>query len=109
MIQDEQKPDNIKRRWYDEDTTVSLAVSMLEKADKPHQLKCADFIKNKSLSFEIHIETNKLEDAFNYFCKRWYDEEKEISDAFEYLKLMPFDMRKETALEIINILQEPLI
>lgn len=98
--------ENIKRRWYDEDTTVSLAISMLEKTNKANQLKCAELIKEKSRSFNIYIEENKLEDAFVYFCKRWYDEDKEIADAFEYLKLMSFELRKETALEIINKLQE---
>ena len=39
--------ENIKRRWYDEDTTVSLAVSMLEKTNKANQLKCAELIKEK--------------------------------------------------------------
>lgn len=97
---------NIKRRWYDEDPTVSLAVSLLENTNKANQLCCAEFIKEKSHSFNVYIEENKLEDAFNYFCKRWYDEDKEIADAFEYLKLMPFELRKETALEIINKLQE---
>lgn len=97
---------NIKRRWYDEDPTVSLAVSLLENTNKANQLSCAEFIKEKSHSFNVYIEENKLEDAFNYFCKRWYDEDKEIADAFEYLKLMPFELRKETALEIINKLQE---
>lgn len=95
----------IKRRWYDEDPTVSLAVSLLEKAEKSKQLECAEFIKQKSHGFNIYIEANKLEDAFVYFCKRWYDEDKEISDAFEYLKLMSFDLRKETALEIIQKLE----
>ena len=97
---------NIKRRWYDEDPTISLAVSMLEKADKSVQLLCAEYIKDKSNNFNIYIEENKLEDAFIYLCKRWYDEDKEISDAFEYLKLMPFELQKETALEIIEKLQE---
>lgn len=97
---------NIKRRWYDEDPTVSLAVSLLENTNKANQLSCAEFIKEKSHSFNVYIEENKLEDAFIYFCKRWYDEDKEIADAFEYLKLMSFELRKETALEIINKLQE---
>ena len=97
---------NIKRRWYDEDPAVSLAVRLLEKTDKPKQLECAKFIKEQSQSFNIYIEAYKLEDSFLYLHKRWYDEDKEISDAFEYLKLMPFDLRKETALEIINKIRE---
>lgn len=97
---------NEKRRWYDIDATVSLAVSLLENTNKNNQLICAKYIKEKSNCFNIYIEANKLEDAFNYFCKRWYDEDKEIADAFEYLKIMSFELQKETALEIINKLQE---
>ena len=97
---------NIKRRWYDEDPTVSLAVNLLENTDKLIQLDCAQLIKTKSHCFGIHIEPNLLEDAFVYLHKRWYDEDKEISDAFEYLKLMSFELRKETALEIIQKIQE---
>lgn len=97
---------NTKRRWYDEDPAISLAINLLENTDKETQLLCAKFIKDKSHNFNIYIEENKLEDAFNYFCKRWYDEDKEIADAFEYLKLMPFELKKETALEIISKLQE---
>lgn len=98
---------NIKRRWYDEDPTVSLAINLLEKTSKDKQLDCAKFIKEQSHSFNIYIEANKLEDSFLYLHKRWYDEDKEIADAFEYLKLMSFDLRKEIALEIINKIQEP--
>ena len=106
MTNNENIMNNVKRRWYDEDPTVSLAVSLLEKIDKSKQLECAKFIKEQSHSFNIYIEANKLEESFLYLHKRWYDEDKEISDAFEYLKLMPFDLRKETALEIINKIRE---
>ena len=96
---------NINRRWYDIDSTLSLAVSLLEKAEKSVQLVCAGLIKDKSHCFGIYIDANKLEDSFNYFLKRWYDEDKEIADAFEYLKLMPLELQKEMALEIIDRLQ----
>lgn len=97
---------SIKRRWYDEDSTISYAVNLLETANKNLQLECAKFIKEKSHMFNIFIAENQLEDAFNYFCKRWYDEDKEISDAFEYLRIMPFELRKEISLDIISKIQE---
>ncbi len=98
--------ENTNRRWYDEDPSLALAVNLLEKSKKPHQLECATLIKTKSQDFGIYIEENKLEDAFNYFLKRWYDEDKEIADAFEYLRLMPFELQIETALEVIEKLKE---
>ena len=97
--------ESIKRRWYDEDPSITLAVNLLEHSAKEVQLNCAELIKSKSQDFGIYIEANQLEDSFNYFLKRWYDEEKEISDSFEYLRLMPFELQKETSLEIIEKIQ----
>ena len=37
----------IKRRWYDEDATVSLAVGLIENSEKVKQLECAKYIKEK--------------------------------------------------------------
>src|SRR5574344_9771 len=96
---------NIKRRWYDEDATLSLAVSLLEKSDNAKRFECAEIIKQKAHDFNIYIPENKLEDSFNYFLKRWYDEDKEMSDAFQYLKMMPFELQKEVSLDIIQKMQ----
>ncbi len=91
-----------KRRWYDEDATLSFAVGLLEKADKAVQTECAEIIIQKAHDFNIYMPENKLEDSFNYILKRWYDEDKVISDSFEYLKMMSFDLQKEISLELIE-------
>ena len=69
------------------------------------QSECAKMIIQKANDFNIHIPQNKLEEAFNYFCKRWYDKDKELADAFQYLKIMPFELQKEVSLEIIEKLE----
>lgn len=97
---------SFKKRWYDLDPTVSLAVSLIHDADTTHQSECAKLIKDKAGDFNIHIPENKLEEAFKYFCKRWYDKDKELADAFQYLKIMPFEIQKEVALEIISKLEQ---
>ena len=61
---------------------------------------------NKSKDNGIDLSDNILTDAFNYVLRRWYDTDQKIAEAFEYLKLMPAELQKETALEIINLLQE---
>lgn len=97
---------NFKQRWYDLDPTMSLAVSLMHDAEHSKQLECAKMIKQKAKDFNISIPQNKLEEAFNYFCKRWYDKERELADAFQYLKIMPFELQKEVSLEIIEKLEQ---
>ena len=96
---------NLKQRWYDIDPTMSLAVSLMHDAGAELQSECAKMIIQKAQDFNIHIPKNKLEEAFNYFCKRWYDKDKELADAFQYLKIMPFELQKEVSLAIINKLE----
>jgi len=94
------------KRWYDIDPTVSLSVSLMRNANIVSQYKCADLIVKKSKDFGIDLSENIITDAFNYVLRRWYDTDQKIAEAFEYLKLMPEELQKETALEIINLLQE---
>ena len=96
----------MNKRWYDIDPTVSLAVSLMRNANILAQYKCADFIINKSKENGIDLSENILTDAFNYVLRRWYDTDQKIAESFEYLKLMPEDLQKETALELIALLQE---
>lgn len=94
------------KRWYDVDPTVSLSVSLMRNANIMTQYKCADLIVKKSKENGIDLSENILTDAFAYVLRRWYDTDQKISEAFEYLKLLPFDIQKEVALDIINLLQE---
>ena len=94
------------KRWYDIDPTVSLAVSLMRNANIMTQYKCADLIVEKSKTNGIDLSENILSDAFNYVLRRWYDTDQKIAESFEYLKSLPFDIQKEAALEIINLLQE---
>lgn len=96
----------LKQRWYDLDPTMSLAVSLMHDAEPKKQSECAKMIIQKAKDFNIHIPQNKLEEAFNYFWKRWYDKDKELSSAFQYLKIMPFELQKEVSLEIIEKLEK---
>ena len=94
------------KRWYDIDPTVSLAVSLMRNANIMTQYKCADLIVNKSKENGIDLSENILADAFTYVLRRWYDTDQKIAEAFEYLKLLPIEIQKEVALDIINLLQE---
>ena len=95
----------MNKRWYDIDPTVSLSVSLMRNANIMTQYKCADIIVSKSKDNGIDLSEGILTDAFNYVLRRWYDTDQKIAEAFEYLKLMPETLQKETALDIINFLQ----
>ncbi len=96
----------MNKRWYDIDPTVSLAVSLMRNANIMTQYKCADLIVNKSKEHGIDLSENIITDAFNYVFRRWYDTDQKIAEAFEYLKLMPEEFQKETALDLIAFLQK---
>ena len=96
----------MQKRWYDVDPTVSLAVSLMRNANIMTQYKCADLIVKKSKDSGVDLTENILTDAFNYVLRRWYDTDQKIAESFEYLKLMPEELQKEVALEIINLLQK---
>ncbi|MCM1073344.1 MAG: hypothetical protein NC334_06025, partial [Bacteroides sp.] len=66
----------------------------------------ADYIVKKSKENGIDLSENILTDAFNYVLRRWYDTDQKIAESFEYLKLLPEALQKETALEIIELLQK---
>ena len=93
------------KRWYDVDPTVSLAVSLMRNANIMTQYKCADIIIKLSKDNGIDLSENILTDAYTYILRRWYDTDQKIAEAFEYLKLLPENLQKEVALEIINFLQ----
>ena len=94
------------KRWYDIDPTVSLAVSLMRNANVMSQYKCADYIVKMSKDNGLDLSENIITDVFNYVLRRWYDTDQKIAESFEYLKLLPEDLQKETALELINLLQE---
>ena len=93
------------KRWYDVDPTVSLAVSLMRNANIITQYKCADLIIKTSKENGIDLSENILTDAFTYVLRRWYDTDQKIAESFEYLKLLPLELQKSVALEIIDLLQ----
>ena len=100
---EEKKPQH--KRWYDLDPTVSSAVSLMEKADEKTQLECAYMIIDKAKDYGLKITEKDLSEAFKYLFRRWYDKNKQIHDAFEYLKESPYDVQIGIALDIIEKLQ----
>lgn len=94
----------MNKRWYDIDPVVSLAVSLMRNSNIMTQYKCADLIINKSKENGIDLSSNMLVDAFNYVLRRWYDTDQKIAESFEYLKLLPVELQREVAQELIELL-----
>lgn len=95
---------NMFKRWYDVDAAVSKAISELEKSSEEIQVRCADFIIE--LLKDVELEQTSLEDQYNYIMRRWYDKNIKVSHAIEYLRLSPKDLRRETALKVLDYLKE---
>ena len=96
----------MQKRWYDLDPTLSLAVSLMEKADEKVQLECAYHIIDKAKDYGVKITDSDLSEAFNYLFRRWYDKNKQLHDAFEYLRIAPYDVQLGIAFDIIEKLQD---
>lgn len=95
----------MKQRWYDKNPTVSLAISLLKNSDEDTKKYCSEHIIEVAKTNNIKISNgffSKLNTAF----KRWYDEDKTLADAMEYLRLSPEPLRKKIAIEIIEILEQ---
>jgi len=90
------------KRWYDIDSIVSVAIEIFQSANDDKKLEIANFITEKAKFHGITTKNNALDDKFNYVLKRWYDKDKVISEAFEYLKECPSEIRHEIGLEIIE-------
>ena len=93
------------KRWYDQEPTLSLAVSLIKNSSVDVQLKCAEFIVKQAQDFGVVFNGNLL-GAFNYVLHRWYDTSEPLAEAFGYLKEADEETRKQIAIEIIGYLKQ---
>lgn len=93
----------MKRRWYDLDPALSLAVSLMCNSDDETKDYCAKFII-KTLQ-ENNVKINEgFAQVIRKFT-RWYDENKDLSIAMDQLKEASDELKKKIALDIIEHLQ----
>ena len=90
-------------RWYDDDPTLSLAISLLRNSKKEIQINAANFIIRNAEKRDIKISSN-LSKILKIFTRRWYDYHKTLSMAFQYLQNASENEQKEIAVELINYL-----
>ncbi|MBP3924323.1 hypothetical protein J6E39_03685 [bacterium] len=95
-------------RWYELDPTVYMAISMIEMADFPMQVKCAKFILKKidNLSDDYVLKNIiALSEAQIHPKNRWYDKNELISKAFDYLKHVPAQNQKLISQNVLDYLK----
>ena len=92
------------KRWYDQEPTISLAVSLIKNSKPDIQIECAKFIKDKAQDYGIILQSN-LFGAFNYVMHRWYDSDEQLAEAFCYLKEADEETRKQIDISIIEFLE----
>lgn len=92
---------NEKRRWYDKDPVLQLAVNYFEKSDTPTRDRIASYIIEEARTMGLFLTI----DNFNCFWQRWQDNNMKYFEAMEYLKLIDFETKKEMSLEIIKYVE----
>jgi hypothetical protein len=77
----------MKRRWYEMSADVCILVSMIELAQKSDRERYAKKLINELLDLGYEPEPNMYEQCKDkYEMNRWYDSDKDVFLAIEYLK-----------------------
>ncbi len=93
--------ENDKRRWYDKDPVLKLAVNYFEKSDDPTRDRIANYIIEEARNMGLFVTI----DNFNCFWQRWQDNNMKYFEAMEYLKIIDFETKKEMSMEIIKYVE----
>jgi hypothetical protein len=94
------------QRWYDNDPTLSMAVSLLQNAHKAHQELTARYIF-RQLAAENLLESdilNTSEDRVRFIFPKNYRQKLDVRSRhlLEVLKLLPSDVQQRMAVQIIQ-------
>ena len=92
------------QRWYDNEPTLSLLISLLKNTTIENRCVCAELILKQARAQGITLELNITERVV-YELKRWYDKEPLLHEAIEYLRVASEQQRREITREAINYLQ----
>jgi len=92
---------NNTKRWYDQNPTVSLAISIFRNASRENQKLVANFLlENVFNNSKIKIHARKIP----LFNRRWYDHDENVYMAVEFIRLSSANAQNQVAVEIINYL-----
>jgi len=88
------------KRWYDNEPTVSLLISLIKNAEADVQNKISNFIIKKAQEAGTELES----DMFREFKRRWYDYDETTYNSIEYLRCSTIETRKDISIDAINYL-----
>lgn len=95
-------------RWYELDSTVYMALSMIELQSLTKQFECARLILEEiSKKNDDYVVKNiiALSQTQSHPKNRWYDKHELIAKAFEYLKEVPKDVQKSISQDVLDYLK----
>jgi len=95
---------NTTKRWYDQDPTISMAISILRNTSLEHQLLVAELLLKKQADYAPTNQDTSRHKIFRLFSRRWYDFDDDLYNAIEFMRIMPLNVQREWAVEIIGYL-----
>ena len=90
----------MKRRWYELSPDVCILVSQIELAQESDRERYAKKLTTELLDLGYEPDPDLYESYNNYSMNRWYDANKEVFLAIEYLKNAKSEIQKEAVIRI---------
>lgn len=96
----------MKNRWYDNDPTLSMAISLLQNASKTHQEMAARYMfklmeaSNLLDSAELKTKEDRLRFIFPAFKRSRF--EMHARHLVELMKHLPANTQQDLAVQLIN-------
>ncbi len=91
-----------RKRWYDEEPTMSLAVSMLKSANEEKKVTISKEVNEWISEKEIPMVKEFI--LFRFFTSRWYDEDEILYNLLEKIRCCEDSYKQEIAVKIIDTL-----
>lgn len=96
----------MKQRWYDNDPTLSMAISLLQNASKNHQEMTArhalHYLERENLVDPSFLRTQDGRIKFIFPLKRRTRMDVQACRMLEIMKRLPPDVQQAMALQVIN-------
>jgi len=96
----------MKKRWYDLSPDVCITISRIEMADDEDRTRYAKIVL-KELQLCGYKPNNEIymKRVSSYEMKRWYDNNRTLFVAFEYLKDSDNDIQKKVAKNVLKFIE----
>lgn len=97
-----------RRRWYDEDPTMSEAMELLRLSTSDLKGHAADYISKmqEQVAHEVIERVYEAVKKYSYDGNRWYDKDPVVLKAIELLRNAPPGIQKKAAKKLLIALQD---